>query len=112
MKHLGREPAGEGVLLDDVEAAQQGHAPSFGCDQAGLGQPGMRQGHTTVPGQYAGRVKVVKVNVDDNPRTSARFDAQSIPTLVILRGGTTVTRLVRAQPEPVLRKRIDAVLAA
>ena len=61
--------------------------------------------------QYAGRVKVVKVNVDDNPRTSARFDAQSIPTLVILREGTTVTRLVGAQPEPVLRKRIDALLA-
>jgi len=61
--------------------------------------------------QYAGRVKVVKVNVDNNPRTSARFDANSIPTLVILRDGTTVTRLVGAQPEPVLRKRIDALLA-
>jgi thioredoxin 2 len=61
--------------------------------------------------QYAGRVKVVKVNVDNNPRTSARFDAQSIPTLVILRDGTTVTRLVGAQPEAVLRKRIDALLA-
>ena len=61
--------------------------------------------------QYAGRVKVVKVNVDDNPRTSARFDAQSIPTLVILQNGTTVARLVGAQPEPVLRRRIDALLA-
>ena len=42
---------------------------------------------------------------------SARFDARSIPTLVILREGTTVTRLVGAQPELVLRKRIDALLA-
>lgn len=62
--------------------------------------------------QYAGRVKVVKVNVDDNPRTSARFDAQSIPTLVMLREGSTVARLVGAQPEPVLRQRIDALLTA
>ncbi|PFG17173.1 thioredoxin [Propionicimonas paludicola] len=62
--------------------------------------------------QYAGKVKVVKVNVDHNPRTSARFDAQSIPTLVILRGGKTVTRLVGAQPEAVLKKRIDALLAS
>ena len=62
-------------------------------------------------GQYAGKVKVVKVNVDDNPRTSTRFDARSIPTLVILRGGQTVTRLVGAQPEAVLKKRIDALLA-
>ena len=62
-------------------------------------------------GQYAGKVKVVKVNVDDNPRTSTRFDARSIPTLVILRGGQTVTSLVGAQPEAVLKKRIDALLA-
>lgn len=59
---------------------------------------------------YAGRVKVVKVNVDDNPRTAARFDARSIPTLVMLRDGSTVARLVGAQPEPVLRQRIDALL--
>ena len=61
--------------------------------------------------QYAGRVKVVKVNVDDNPGTATRFDARSIPTLVILRHGATVTRLVGAQPEPVLRQRIDVLLA-
>ena len=62
--------------------------------------------------QYAGRVKVVKVNVDDNRVTAARFDASSIPTLVMLRDGATVARLVGAQPEPVLRARIDALLAA
>ena len=53
----------------------------------------------------------MKVNVDDNPHTASRFDARSIPTLVMLRDGSTVTRLVGAQPEPVLRKRIDALLA-
>ena len=62
--------------------------------------------------EHAGSIDVVKVNVDDNPRTSARFDAQSIPTLVILRGGTIVARFVGAQPEPVLRKRIDALLTS
>ncbi|MCW5951405.1 MAG: thioredoxin [Propionibacteriaceae bacterium] len=61
--------------------------------------------------RYAGKVKVVKVNVDDNPGTAARFDASSIPTLVILRDGATVARMVGAQPEPVLRTRIDALLA-
>jgi thioredoxin 2 len=60
---------------------------------------------------YAGRVKVVKVNVDDNRRTAVRFDAQSIPTLVILKDGRTVDRVVGAQPEPVLRTRIDRLLA-
>lgn len=61
--------------------------------------------------RYAGKVKVVKVNVDDNPGTAARFDASSIPTLVMLRDGATVARMVGAQPEPVLRTRIDALLA-
>jgi thioredoxin 2 len=61
--------------------------------------------------RYAGRVKVVKVNVDENPQTAARFDARSIPTLAILRGGETVTRIVGAQPEQVLSQRIDALLA-
>ncbi len=42
----------------------------------------------------AGRVKVVKVNVHDNPRAAARFDAQSIPTLAMVRNVVTVGRVV------------------
>jgi len=61
--------------------------------------------------RYAGRVKVVKVNVDHNPVAAARFDARSIPTLALVRDGETVGRIVGAQPEPVLVQRIEAVLA-
>ncbi len=61
--------------------------------------------------RYAGRVKVVKVNVDNNPIASARFDAQSIPTLAMVRDGVTVGRIVGAQPEAVLARKIDALLA-
>jgi thioredoxin 2 len=63
-------------------------------------------------GRYAGRVKVVKVNVDHNPRASARFDARSIPTLAMVRDGETVARIVGAQPEHALAQRIDALLTA
>lgn len=62
--------------------------------------------------RYAGRLKVVKVNVDDNRRTASRFDAQSIPTLVLLRAGTVVDRIVGAQPEQVMRQHVDAHLDA
>ena len=62
--------------------------------------------------QYAGRVKVVKVNVDDNPHLASRFEAQSIPTLVMLRDGKSVARLIGAQPEPTLRQHIDRLLGA
>jgi thioredoxin 2 len=62
-------------------------------------------------GRYAGQVKIVKANVDDCPRSAARFDARSIPTLAIVRRGETVGRIVGAQPEAVLAQRIDALLA-
>lgn len=61
--------------------------------------------------RYAGRIKVVKVNVDNSPATSARFDARSIPTLLIMRNGSVVDRIVGAQPEPALARSIDAALA-
>ncbi len=62
--------------------------------------------------RYAGRIKVVKVNVDENPRTANQFDARSIPTLVMVRDGATVARIIGAQTEKVLAQRIDALLAA
>lgn len=62
--------------------------------------------------RYAGKIKVVKVNVDNNPRAAARFDARSIPTLVFMRHGTVVHRVVGAQPEPVLASAVDELLSA
>ncbi len=56
--------------------------------------------------EYAGRIKVVKVNVDENPATQQRFDAKSIPTLVVLRGGRVVDRIVGALPKTDLTIRL------
>lgn len=61
--------------------------------------------------RYAGRIKVVKVNVDDNPRSAQTYDARSIPTLVFVRNGSVVERVIGAQPAPALATRIDALLA-
>ena len=57
--------------------------------------------------EHAGRVKVVKVNVDDNQGLARRFDAMSIPTMVVLRDGRTVDRIVGAAPQPVLWARLE-----
>ena len=48
---------------------------------------------------HAGRLKVVKVNVDDNPALARRFSAFSIPTLVVISGGRVVDRVVGAVPK-------------
>lgn len=61
---------------------------------------------------YAGKIKVVKVNVDKAPRTANRFKAQSIPTLVLLRNGAPVDRMIGAQPKQVLVSHIDKALSA
>jgi thioredoxin 2 len=59
----------------------------------------------------AGRVKVVKVNVDTAPRIAVRYGASSIPTLLVLNRGREVARQVGALPEPLLRRWITEQLA-
>jgi len=56
--------------------------------------------------EFAGRLKVVKVNVDENPALSRRFDATSIPTLVVMRDGRVVDRVVGATPKGDLTVRL------
>ena len=55
---------------------------------------------------FAGRLKVIKVNVDDNPVTAQRFQAHSIPTLVVLKNGRPVDRIVGALPKSDLSIRL------
>jgi thioredoxin 2 len=59
----------------------------------------------------AGQVKLVKVNVDVSPQISQRFEAQAIPTLLVLRGGRVAARQTGAVPLPALRAWVDNALA-
>lgn len=63
-------------------------------------------------GEFAGRLKVVKVDVDRSPAVAQQYRATSIPMLLFMRGGAVVDTVVGAQPEHVLRARIEALLAA
>jgi thioredoxin 2 len=60
--------------------------------------------------ELAGRVRVVKLNVDDNPRTAARFGLRSIPTLLVLKDGREVDRLVGVQPKQEIMRRLETVI--
>ena len=62
--------------------------------------------------QYAGRVKLVKVNVDEAPGVSRRFGVQGIPTLIVSKKGTVVARQTGAAPESALRSWLDQALAS
>ena len=61
--------------------------------------------------RHAGRLKVVKVDVDREPALAARFAAQSIPLLVVLRDGREVDRIVGALPAPALEERLRRILS-
>jgi thioredoxin 2 len=60
--------------------------------------------------EFAGRVKLVKVNVDDANTLARRFSAQSIPTLLVLHHGQVIARQIGAAPEPTLRSWLEDAL--
>jgi thioredoxin 2 len=60
----------------------------------------------------AGDVKVVKLNVDEAPELASRYRAMSIPTLVVMRDGEEVDRVVGALPPPELERRLAPALAS
>jgi len=47
--------------------------------------------------EYAGKAKVLKLNVDENPEIAARYGVQSIPTLIVFKGGERVGELIGGQ---------------
>lgn len=61
--------------------------------------------------ERAGKVKLVKVDVDKAPHLSARFGIQAVPTLMVIVGGKVVARQAGAVPAPALRSWLDGALA-
>jgi thioredoxin 1 len=59
-------------------------------------------------GEYSGKVKVGKVNVDDSPQAAGQFGVSSIPTIMIFKGGEVVDRFVGVQPKSRLQQALDA----
>lgn len=62
--------------------------------------------------RHAGRLKVVRVNIDENPGLAQRYRAMSIPLLLVMRDGREVDRIVGAMPERALEGRLAPHLTA
>jgi thioredoxin 1 len=62
-------------------------------------------------GSYAGKLKVVKMNVDDNPQTPSRYGVRGIPNLILFKGGQVADQIVGAVPKAHLVRAIDQALA-
>jgi thioredoxin 1 len=60
--------------------------------------------------KYDGQLKFYKINIDENPRTPARYQVMSIPSLMLFKNGKAVDTVVGAVPERSLVSRIDGIL--
>lgn len=57
--------------------------------------------------EYAGKVKIGKVNTDENMQLSSKYNIMSIPTMIIFKDGKVVDQITGAYPKPVLKSRLD-----
>jgi thioredoxin 1 len=55
-----------------------------------------------IAGEHDGKLRIAKLNVDDNPDAARRFDVMSIPTIIVFQDGQPVKRLVGAKPKGAL----------
>ncbi|HPQ70787.1 MAG TPA: thioredoxin [bacterium] len=60
--------------------------------------------------QYEGKIKIVKMNVDDSPNTPTKYGVRGIPTLIMFQGGTEVDKIVGAAPKGKLEAFLQKVL--
>jgi len=64
-----------------------------------------------IAGEYDGKVKVTKLDVDANQRTAMRFNVRSIPSILFFKDGRHVDTLVGAYPKPVFEQKIKQHLS-
>ena len=62
--------------------------------------------------EYAGKVKVAKINTDEHPNSASRFKISAIPTLLFFKGGKVVEQLVGVHSKAEIKKTLDSLVAA
>ena len=60
--------------------------------------------------QYAGKIKIVKLNVDENPVTSSKYSVRSVPTMLFFKNGKMINTLVGALPRTEMEKQIRSLI--
>jgi len=60
--------------------------------------------------EYAGRLKIAKLNVDENPITASQYGIQSIPTMLLFKNGNKVNSLVGALPKQEIERHLSTIL--
>jgi thioredoxin 1 len=58
-------------------------------------------------GEYAGKIKIGKINVDENPNTAKQYNVMSIPTILFIKGGKVVDQVIGALPKASLQQKLN-----
>jgi thioredoxin-like negative regulator of GroEL len=61
--------------------------------------------------ELAGRMRIAKLNIDDNPATANRFGIESIPALLVFQNGREIDRIVGAQPKQEILRHLQHLIA-
>jgi thioredoxin 2 len=77
------------------------------CGPCRMVSPALEQ----VATEMAGRLKLVKVDIDRSPKLSERFAVQAVPTLLLMNHGQVISRQAGAAPAPALRKWVESAIA-
>ena len=99
---------------DFAEVAERASVPALidlwapWCGPCRMVSPALEQ----LAAEMAGRLKLVKVNVDESPKLQQRFGVQAIPTLLVLRGGAVAARQTGAAPAAALRSWLEQALTS
>jgi thioredoxin 1 len=64
-----------------------------------------------IAAEHSDKIKIVKLNVDDNPQTAMKYQITSIPAMKVYRGGEVVKTVIGAKPKPALEADLAAFLA-
>ena len=60
--------------------------------------------------EYNGKVSITRMDVDQNPKTAAKYSIMSIPTMLIFKKGKPISQIVGFRPKPELKRSLDAAL--
>jgi thioredoxin 1 len=60
-----------------------------------------------IAGEYAGKLTIVKLNVDENPNTARNYQIMSIPTMAVFKGGEIVKSIIGARPKAAILKELS-----